>query len=91
MRNYTIVTNPTTKEKLLQVNGSDTFCPYTQPIPMQSNMGQVQLVRFPCSERCPHFCLDEENKTLKTMCVPNPEVKSVEIIEPEKQSAFSIK
>lgn len=37
----------------LFVDGTQSICPYVQPIPMQGNMGQVQLHRLPCTNVCP--------------------------------------
>lgn len=93
MRKYSIVINQQSKEPLLQIDGIDSYCPYIQPIPMQGQMGQVQLVRAACSNQCPHFCLDVDNKklTLKCSAIPNEmELESIQLEIPEK-SVFSIK
>lgn len=93
MRKYSIVINQHSKEPLLQIDGMDSYCPYVAPIPMQGQMGVPQLVRFPCSRQCPHFCLDVENKKLKLMCsaMPNEmELESIQTEIPEK-SVFAIK
>lgn len=37
----------------LYVDGTQSICPFVQPIPMQGNMGQVQLHRLPCTSVCP--------------------------------------
>jgi hypothetical protein len=37
----------------LHVDGTQSICPFVQPIPMQGNMGQVQLHRLPCTSVCP--------------------------------------
>lgn len=41
------------KEKVLFINGNESFCPFVDPIPMQGQMGQIQLMRLPCNSRCP--------------------------------------
>lgn len=60
MRKYTIVTNQITNEKVLQIDGKDSYCPFTQPIQVQNADGSVGLARFPCSNQCPMFDLDME-------------------------------
>lgn len=40
-------------EKVLFVDGNQSICPYSAPIPFQGNMGQVQILRMPCSNLCP--------------------------------------
>lgn len=37
----------------LYIDGTQSICPFVQPIPMQGNMGQVQLHRLPCTTVCP--------------------------------------
>lgn len=32
---------------------TQSICPFVPAIPMQGNMGQVQLVRMPCTDSCP--------------------------------------
>lgn len=34
-------------------DGMQSICPFVQPITMQGNMGQVQLMRLPCTSLCP--------------------------------------
>jgi hypothetical protein len=47
-------------EKVLMINGIQSFCPFVDPIPMQGNMGQIQLMRLPCTSACPHAVVNEE-------------------------------
>jgi hypothetical protein len=35
-------------------DGKETVCPYKQPIPTQSSLGQVQMIQLPCCTACPH-------------------------------------
>ena len=37
----------------LHIDDIQSICPFVQPIPMQGNMGQVQLHRLPCTTSCP--------------------------------------
>jgi len=41
------------KEKILNIDGRQSVCPYTAPIPFPGNMGQIQIMRMPCSTLCP--------------------------------------
>ena len=49
---YTLVKGQQ-KEDVLHINGTQSICPYTAPIPFQGNVGQVQIMRMPCSTLCP--------------------------------------
>jgi hypothetical protein len=48
---------------ILQKDGSDCICPFQQPIPTQSNLGGMQLLRLPCSTQCPFATYSEYNLT----------------------------
>lgn len=52
MPNYTLKKGQQ-NEYNLHVDGTQSICPFVQPIPMQGNMGQVQLHRLPCNSVCP--------------------------------------
>jgi hypothetical protein len=39
---------------ILIKDGLETTCPYKQPIPTQSNLGQIQIIQMPCCTKCPH-------------------------------------
>jgi hypothetical protein len=41
------------KEDVLLIDGVQSVCPFTAPIPFQGNMGQLQIMRMPCSSLCP--------------------------------------
>jgi len=41
------------KEKVLFINGNQSVCPFVDPIPMQGQMGQIQIMRLPCNTLCP--------------------------------------
>jgi len=47
------------QEDVLFVDGKQSICPYTAPIPFQGNMGQVQIMRMPCCTLCPHASLKD--------------------------------
>lgn len=42
------------KESVLEINGLQSVCPYVPAIPLQGNVGQIQLMRLPCNTLCPH-------------------------------------
>jgi hypothetical protein len=42
------------KESILEINGLQSVCPFVSAIPVQGQMGQVQIMRLPCSTLCPH-------------------------------------
>ena len=48
------ITKGQQKEDVLLINDLQSICPYTAPIPFQGNVGQVQIMRMPCSTLCPH-------------------------------------
>lgn len=56
------------KEKILQVDGIQSICPYTAPIPLQGNMGQIQIMRMPCSSQCPLAELNEAETEYTISC-----------------------
>jgi len=55
---YTIVKGQQ-KEDVLHINDLQSICPYTAPIPFQGNVGQVQIMRMPCSTQCPLAKVDQ--------------------------------
>lgn len=52
------------KEDVLLINDLQSVCPYTAPIPFQGNVGQVQIMRMPCSTLCPHAYKTKTNYTI---------------------------
>ena len=42
------------QESVLEINGLQSVCPFVSAIPVQGQMGQVQIMRFSCSTLCPH-------------------------------------
>lgn len=53
------------KEDILLINGNQSVCPFAAPIPFQGNMGQIQIMRMPCSSLCPHSEVNENNFIIK--------------------------
>lgn len=41
------------KELVLFIDGNQSVCPFTAPIPFSGSMGQVQIMRLPCNTLCP--------------------------------------
>lgn len=42
------------KEKVLFIGGVQSICPFSAPLPFQGSVGQIQIMRMPCSTQCPH-------------------------------------
>jgi hypothetical protein len=40
-------------DTILEIDGVQSVCPFTQPLMAQGNMGQVQILRMPCTSACP--------------------------------------
>ena len=59
-------------ESVLMINGIQSFCPFVDPIPMQGQVGQIQLMRLPCNTACPHARVDDRN-TYHITCSGKPE------------------
>ena len=52
------------KDLVLQVNDLQSVCPFTQPIPIPGSVGQIQIMRMPCTSLCPHVKLGEDTWTI---------------------------
>jgi heterodisulfide reductase subunit A-like polyferredoxin len=49
------------KEKVLFIDGVQSICPFSAPLPFQGSVGQIQIMRMPCSTQCPHaFITDNQ-------------------------------
>lgn len=46
------------KEGVLFINGVQSICPFSAPLPFQGSVGQIQIMRMPCSLQCPHAFLN---------------------------------
>jgi len=77
MTEYTL---QSTKEHgfILHKDGEQAFCPFQQPIATQGNYG-VQLLRMPCSSKCPLAVYKEAIRSYEINC--GSEVKSFRILE----------
>lgn len=53
-------------DNILEIDGIQSVCPFTQPMMAQGNMGQVQILRMPCTSACPLASFSET--TWKTYC-----------------------
>jgi len=68
-------------DSILFIDGMQSACPLVQPIPMQGNMGQVQIMRLPCTNICP--LAEYDNKTSwKIRCHGSLEIFTIE--EPQE-------
>ena len=56
------------KEDVLEINGIDSVCPFVGGIPMQSNMGGLQILRMPCTTQCPHATVTSEGEFYIISC-----------------------
>lgn len=54
------------KEKVLFIDGNQSICPFTAPIPFSGSMGQVQIMRLPCNTLCPFAKV--QGDTYSTTC-----------------------
>ena len=59
MAKYTIAKGQN-KESLLEIDGMQSICPFTPAIPVPGNVGQIQIMRMPCSSICPHASFNDE-------------------------------
>jgi hypothetical protein len=48
------------KESVLEIDGLQSVCPFIPAIPIQGNVGQIQLMRLPCNTLCPHASTNGE-------------------------------
>lgn len=64
---YTIVKGQN-KEEVLAINGNQSVCPYAAPLSFAGQMGQIQIIRMPCSTLCPHASTTSEADYYETTC-----------------------
>lgn len=50
-------------EKILLINDAQSVCPFVPPIPLKGSMGQMQIMRMPCTTLCPLAVLYDEDIT----------------------------
>jgi hypothetical protein len=53
MAKYTIAKGQNS-DILLEIDGNQSICPFTPAIPIPGSMGQIQIMRMPCTSSCPH-------------------------------------
>lgn len=75
-------------EKVLMINGIQSFCPFVDPIPVQSQMGQMQIMRLPCNTACPHATVNEEEYCIT--CTGKLQVFELEEEQDLKSDVISI-
>ncbi len=75
-------------EKILTINGLQSVCPFVNAIPFQGNMGQVQIMRMPCSTLCPHANLDESQ--YKMTCGADVQILRLETEEKKETPIISL-
>lgn len=64
-------------DSILFIDGMQSACPFVQPIPMQGNVGQIQIMRLPCTNICPLVEYDN-HKLWKTRCSNNLQIFKLE-------------
>jgi hypothetical protein len=50
---FTTMTAPDGAEVLFK-DGREVYCPFAAGIPMKSNLGQISVMRMPCTTGCAH-------------------------------------
>jgi hypothetical protein len=56
------------KMDVLFIDGKPQFCPYKSPIAIPSQLGNINIVNFPCTTQCPLFRVDENIVSLNCGC-----------------------
>jgi hypothetical protein len=64
---YTI-TKGQQKEDVLTIDGLQSICPFTAPVPFQGNVGQIQIMRMPCTTLCPHAIVSDDKSNYIISC-----------------------
>lgn len=77
-------------DSILEIDGIQSVCPFTQPLMAQGNMGQVQILRMPCTSACPLAKLSDSTWT--TICGNNTKTFEItkETEEPKEPSKLII-
>lgn len=64
---YTVRNNGNSNEKVLNINGVQSVCPFPQPFPMPSQDGKgMVIMRVPCTTQCPHAEITEDGRWVIT-------------------------
>jgi len=69
-------------DTILEINGIQSVCPFTQPLMAQGNMGQVQILRMPCTSACPLSIVGED--IWETQCGCKSKLVNLSKVEPEE-------
>lgn len=69
-------------DSVLEINGIQSVCPFTQPLMAQGNMGQVQILRMPCTSACPLALVTDT--TWQTQCGTKINLMAITIEEAEE-------
>lgn len=60
---YTVRNNGNSSEKVLNINGVQSVCPFPQPFPMPSQDGKgMVIMRVPCTTQCPHAGITDDGR-----------------------------
>jgi hypothetical protein len=76
-------------DSILFIDGMQSACPFVQPIPMQGNMGQIQIMRLPCTSICPLASYDKNQ--WKIRCHGSLEILTIEESEEDVLDSKIIK
>jgi hypothetical protein len=76
-------------DSILFIDGMQSACPFVQPIPMQGNMGQIQIMRLPCTSICP-LASNDKNQW-KIRCHGSLEILTIEESEEDVLDSKIIK
>lgn len=60
MSKYTTKAGQAKGESVLHIDGNQSICPFVPAIPLSGSMGQIQIMRMPCTSLCPHAHLDKD-------------------------------
>lgn len=72
---------------VLQANKTDQICPFMQPVPIKTSLGQFGMAPQACNSTCPHFNVEQHNIVSLT-CSGIPVVHKIEEppVEPKLKS-----
>jgi hypothetical protein len=75
---------------VLEVNGMQSICPYVQAIQVQGSMGQIQIMRLPCTNTCPHVEINDSKWIISCSGEKRNIPLTAEVVEETPKSPFSI-
>lgn len=65
MQNYTLAEGQQ-GEKVLMINERQSVCPYVPAILLKGQMGQMQIMRMPCTSLCPLVTMSRQQTTVSS-------------------------